>query len=258
MTLHRLPWQYGEQLRHAKLESVKEKFGFEQPVLDVGCGFGEFSGVFFDSMIEVGIDISHDDLLMAAQDKIYKNLYVRDARDMQFEDESFATAISISVLEHISEVEKVIAEVYRVLKSGGLFVFTLPTDDLYQCLLYPTILEKLGLKRVARNYFRIYNIAFKHLNIWPHSKWEQIVEDVGFELLYSKKIISKKVTQIFDFALLTAFPSQVGRLLIGNRLIWAPRAKKRLLRRFFGHMIDEEHSDGSNIIIVARKPAGQS
>jgi len=38
------------------------KIDLPPPTLDVGCGFGEFAGVFFDSMIEVGIDISLPDV----------------------------------------------------------------------------------------------------------------------------------------------------------------------------------------------------
>jgi len=78
-----------------ELKLVKELTKYQRPILDIGCGFGEFSGVFFTSTIEVGIDISPNDLLKAAQGKTYKNLYVEDARKLSFSNKTFYTVISI-------------------------------------------------------------------------------------------------------------------------------------------------------------------
>ena len=36
-----------------------------RPILDIGCGFGEFAQGFFDAKIDVGIDIAAKDLAMA-------------------------------------------------------------------------------------------------------------------------------------------------------------------------------------------------
>ena len=50
------------------LESVKLK----RPILDLGCGFGEFAGVFYESSIEVGVDNSHLDIEKAGNIGKYK------------------------------------------------------------------------------------------------------------------------------------------------------------------------------------------
>lgn len=236
-----------------ELRRIKRRFKYQRPILDVGCGFGEFAGVFFESMIEVGIDISPTDLLRAAQGKTYKNLYAEDARELSFAANSFATVISISVLEHIPGVEKAIQEIYRVLKPGGLFIATIPTDELYSCLLYPMLFEKLRLRGFAQWYFRLYNRVFKHINLWSQKKWLQLLKGAGFEVIHSEKIIPAKTTRIFDLFLITALPSQVGRWLFGNRLIWGLSWKKRLLRRIFEPLIQLKETGGSNIVIVAQK-----
>src|SRR3989344_2479741 len=87
---------------------------FKKPVLDVGCGFGEFAGVFFDTQIEMGIDISIDDLLKAEKGKKYKKLLAADARKMPFAKNTFSTVISVSVLEHIPHPQISIQEAFRV------------------------------------------------------------------------------------------------------------------------------------------------
>lgn len=61
-----------------------------------------------------------------------KNLKYRkeDVRDMQFSVNTFDRVISISVIEHIYPEEdgdlKALSEIYRVLKSGGEFLLTVP------------------------------------------------------------------------------------------------------------------------------------
>ncbi len=236
-----------------ELELVRKKFNCHRPVLDVGCGFGEFAGVFFNRAIEVGIDISPTDLLQAAQGKTYKNLFVEDARKLSFPNHKFATAISISVLEHIPQVELAIKEIYRVLKPKGYLIATIPTNKLYSCLFYPRLLEKIGLKRLGHWYYRLYNKSFKHVNLWPESKWKKIFQESKFKIVYSRQIISPLVTKIFDLFLITALPSQIGRWLFGNRVIWGLSWKKWLLTKIFSHLITQPTNAGSNIIIVLQK-----
>lgn len=236
------------------LQQAKRRTRYRQPILDLGCGFGEFSGVFFKSTIEVGIDISAVDLLRAAQGKKYRNLYAQDARHLSFPNHSFATIISISVLEHIPQVRQAISEAYRVLRPGGFFIVTLPTDKLYSCLFYPSLFERLGLSWLARIYYRLYNRAFKHINLWPQTRWAKLIRSAGFKLVYIQEIISPPATKIFDLFLITALPSQIGRWLFGNRFIWGLSWKKKLLSTIFGPFITTPSSTGSNIIIVAQKP----
>ena len=85
-----------------------------RPILDIGCGFGEFAQGFFDSKIDVGIDIAVKDLAMARRCGKYKKLILADARYLPFKDGSFPSIFSISTLEHITKPRKVIKEAYRV------------------------------------------------------------------------------------------------------------------------------------------------
>lgn len=238
-----------------ELARAKRQVKYQRPVLDLGCGFGEFAGVFYESTIEVGIDISPTDLVKAAKVKTYRNLYVEDARKLSFASGSFSTILSISVLEHIPKVEQAIKECYRVLKPKGLLVATLPTDRLYSMLFYVGFLEKVRLGFLARWYFRLYNKAFKHVNLWSQPRWERVLENAGFQIILSRQIMSPKVTRLFDLFLISALPSQMGRWLFGNRLIWGLKWKKQLLKKLFEPLISQVTTEGSNIILVAQKPS---
>lgn len=49
-----------------------------------------------------------------------------DLRALSFDDRSIDHVLSFDCLEHIADYRRAIAEIWRVLKPGGLFVFTVP------------------------------------------------------------------------------------------------------------------------------------
>jgi SAM-dependent methyltransferase len=51
-----------------------------------------------------------------------------DLTSLSFPDASFDAVLSFEVLEHVPEFPKAIAEVFRVLRSGGTFLFSTPFD----------------------------------------------------------------------------------------------------------------------------------
>ena len=52
---------------------------------------------------------------------------------LPYADRRFATVISNSVLEHIPQVDDVLAEIARVLQPGGRFIFCVPGDHFPSC-----------------------------------------------------------------------------------------------------------------------------
>lgn len=226
---------------------------FKRPVLDIGCGFGEFAGVFFESQVEVGIDISIDDLLRAEKRKKYKKLIVADARNLSFCNNSFSTVICVSVLEHINKPRLAIKEAYRVLRPGGIFIFTVPTLILNDCLFYPNIFSHLGLPKLASLYLKYYHRAFKHLNILPPQKWILMTKKNNFEIIVSKGTFSSRLIKIFDIFLLSALPSQIMRWLFGSRMVWGLPAKRILLDPLYKYILQDKKITLANILVLARK-----
>lgn len=242
--------------RAFEAQRIADAYGsmsFTRPVLDLGCGFGEFVGVFFDRQVEVGIDINLDDLLRAEKVNKYKKLIMADARNMPFPKNKFSTVISVSVLEHIPQPQLAIKEVLRVLKPGGLFILTVPTVELNDHLFYPETFRILGLEKLRSFYIRTYHKIFKHVNIFPADKWYALVQNAGFEVIHRQGTFSRNTTLIFDLALITALPSQIARWMVNNRWVWGLPLKQKFLDIIFNKLQKDSHLTNSNILIIARK-----
>jgi len=230
-----------------------EKYKLERPLLDLGCGFGEFSGVFFNSMIEVGVDISLKDVLLAAKGKKYKKVKCEDARAMSFKDNSFKSALSVSVLEHIPRVEGVLKEVYRVLKPGGRFLFTVPGVQFSRELMGYRWFKKLGFKRLAEGYQQAVNRVFKHYNLWTDKRWRKELEKVGFKVKECRGIVPIEVFRVWELGLPLALPSQIGKWLWGKRWVWRPGRLEKGLETGLRPILDQPGKRNTNWLFLAEK-----
>ena len=226
----------------------------KRPILDIGCGFGEFAGVFFNSQVEMGIDISWKELINAQKIHRYQKLTWADARELPFQTGYFNTVLSVSVLEHIDEVEKVLAEIYRVLKPKGKFIFTVNTNKINQMLFWPDVLERWNLTHWSRKYTGWYNHLFKHITLLNKSKWTELVEKSGFRIMEKREIISPEATKLFDLFILTSWPSQIFKWIFGRRWAWRPLWFRNYLVKKYGWIVVREEVEGSNLFIVAQKP----
>ncbi len=96
-------------------------------VLDVGCGEGQIARTVCSTGAgrAVGVDPAWAQLTVAAA-RAGGPTYVRAVADaLPFCAESFDAVVACLVFEHIREVDGAVAEVARVLRRGGRFVFFL-------------------------------------------------------------------------------------------------------------------------------------
>ncbi|MBZ0166274.1 MAG: class I SAM-dependent methyltransferase, partial [Candidatus Omnitrophica bacterium] len=92
-----------------------------------------------------------------------KQTFVGSATHMNMiADATYDTALCFSVLEHVHDPWKAVAEIRRVLKPGGTLILTVP--------------HLSRLHEIPHDYFR-----FTHYGLWA------MLEDHGFEILESEK-----------------------------------------------------------------------
>jgi SAM-dependent methyltransferase len=222
--------------------------------LDLGCGFGEFGRVFFDQPADVGLDIKRGDLRIAEKRGPYRHLVQADGGCLPFGDAVFASVLSVSVLEHIDKAQRAIPEVWRVLRPGGVFVFTTPSSEMGEMLFYSRLLTAVRLRPLGRWYGRLVDRFFHHVSLKSLEEWSAALEGAGFRLREARTTIPPKLTMVWDLTLPGAIPSQISRFLGRGRWVWRPPGVVWLWERLLGGLVEEDAHTGCNLFLVAEKP----
>jgi ubiquinone/menaquinone biosynthesis C-methylase UbiE len=101
-------------------------------VLDIGCGVGGSLVALSREGAECcGVDLSVSDLQLSSQrleaHGLEKNLVCGDGFCLPFGDAHFDIVICTEMLEHINQRERLVGEIARVLKVGGVVYLSFPS-----------------------------------------------------------------------------------------------------------------------------------
>jgi ubiquinone/menaquinone biosynthesis C-methylase UbiE len=159
-------------------------------ILDVGCG----PGVYTDDLLTrckefYGIDISEKMIKIARDKKLANaNFSVGNIESLQFENGFFDAAVCIGVLEYLSDIERGVKEIARVLKKNGVAIFTAPNGR--------SLLNQLDIfiRRVLRrcNKFIKINLGRSFMNydfepaLLDPKKMELLLNKHGFRIEETK------------------------------------------------------------------------
>jgi SAM-dependent methyltransferase len=107
-------------------ELLTHELAGESPCLEVGIGTGRMALPLFRAGVDMaGLDISEPmlgRLVANAGGRVPFPLVRADATALPFEDDSFGAALTSHVLHLISTWRDAVAEIVRVVRSGGLFL----------------------------------------------------------------------------------------------------------------------------------------
>jgi ubiquinone/menaquinone biosynthesis C-methylase UbiE len=98
-------------------------------VLEIGCGRGGFAGWLERQGADLlAADFSDEALRQARAHFAGSSIQwmVQDIQRLTLEDNSFDTVISCETVEHVPDPRRVIQELARVLRPGGILVLTCP------------------------------------------------------------------------------------------------------------------------------------
>ncbi len=171
-----------------------------RPILDLGCGDGDFARAAFRQPLDVGLDPSPSAIAEAARVGMHRELKVADSNAMPFADETFATVLSNSVLEHIPDIDATLCETHRVLKRGGTFVFTTPSNHFGEYLFFADTFRSLGLKNLSTRYENYFNRISHHYRTDSLETWTARLNQFGFRVKQSSSYFSRSASHVFDLA----------------------------------------------------------
>jgi ubiquinone/menaquinone biosynthesis C-methylase UbiE len=117
----------GKLVRQAEGELVDEMLapGPGERILDAGCGTGVFMLDFLRAGAEVvGLDVSAPMLRAAvAKTRRYRfSAVLGDMLSLPFRGDAFDKSVSVTALEFIADGRRVVGELFRVTRPGGLVV----------------------------------------------------------------------------------------------------------------------------------------
>ena len=103
-----------------------------QMLLDLGCGDGaNFPWLKPYTENLYGSDYNITRLIRAQKKNIAQEIVLADATDYAAKDNSFDVIFFNHVLEHISDDEKALSEVFRILKKGGICILGVPNEGAF-------------------------------------------------------------------------------------------------------------------------------
>lgn len=197
----KLQWT-GERLVTSVFEGLTvehlARYGFCLPmakgktVLDIACGEGYGSNLLASEAASVtGADVSSEAVDHAQA--TYKNNKLKfvtaDGANLPFADGSFDMVVSFETIEHLTEQEKMIAEIKRVLKPDGLLVVSTPNksfnpnSELENPFHHKELTEEEFIGLLKSSFANVTMFAQQNFHgsvIYPlHGPWENVREVTG-------------------------------------------------------------------------------
>ena len=253
--LHLRDLPYFRSLVRAVEARFYEQIELPRPVLDVGCGDGHFALVAFDQPLDVGIDPWAGPVHQAASRGGYRSVILGDGGRMPFPEHSFASAVSNSVLEHIPQVETVLAETSRVLLPGAPFVFCVPNHNFLPSLSVSNALDKMGLRPLGDAYRRFFNRISRHQHCDPPEVWQARLERAGFRLERWWHYFPPRAMHVVEWGHYLGLPSLVSHFLFRRWILVPTRWNLALTWRIVQPYFDADPicPDGVYSFYIARK-----
>ena len=178
--------------RRVETELLKQNWKkyFTGKILDLGCGGGEVAQeLFFNKGLsfvkpfvkpEWGLDNDKKMVSKAEKSGVYRQVIWGDAVKIELKDEVADLVFSNSVLEHINDIDRVLQEIKRVLKPGGLLIATMPSDQLGEYL------------DCGKGYSWWFNHKYHHYHLYNLEKWKELLRKAGLKLEKSYYYLDKQ------------------------------------------------------------------
>lgn len=139
--------------------------------LDIGCGIGRHLLILKNNDIQhfFGFDIVHKLVQIARDEFGLRNLFVANAIRIPIADDSVDRCLFYNTIEHCSEPEEVLRQIWRVLRNGGILYMDVPNY------------KSMG-DRIFRWGGKIIYGKTSHIQKFTKEKIENLIKKAGFKI----------------------------------------------------------------------------
>jgi ubiquinone/menaquinone biosynthesis C-methylase UbiE len=157
---------------------VEQSYQPNMKIADLGCGNCLWNK---KSIPVTGVDINEKMLQWANKEKYLSNYILTDnLAKTGLPSKSFDLVVMSEVLEHLLNIEDVLAEVHRILKDDGIFLITVPYDFFLGPFFILFNLNCLYMGFIKGS--RYHKFRCGHINHFTKKRLRNILQKNGFEL----------------------------------------------------------------------------
>jgi ubiquinone/menaquinone biosynthesis C-methylase UbiE len=166
---------------HRKKKIIKMLYPQKSDIIcDLGCGDGNLSRDIVKKAKKIyGADISPTRVKKARKNGI--DAVCADVCSTPFKSNYFDKVICSEVIEHVIEPRKLLQEINRVLKRGGIAALTVPFNQKIEKTLLDVPkedLEQMDYEEIKRKY----HVTEDHLNSFSEEEFIKLLEEEKFTI----------------------------------------------------------------------------
>lgn len=142
-------------------------------VLDLGCGDGRLTGHLRGRHI-VAADVSEVALARARKRLTGSDIELVELTPgaaFPFDDGAFDLVLCAETVEHVVDLEPLLAEARRILRPGGEIAVTTPAHG-----------RRTGLSLLLRGFERTFDPLSPHVRFFARDSLQSVLEEAGFDV----------------------------------------------------------------------------
>lgn len=247
-------WEHAGYRRHR----------LQGPVLDIGCGDGQVFRLLWPDLAEVvGVDMDASAVELARRSGVYREAHqvAADQMDRVIPAGAFASAFANCSLEHMDDLPRVMANIHRALRPGGLFLFSVVTEKWLQWTTLGQIVDLCGDPIRAADINRQHRDYHHLVNGLTVEGWTEHLRTVGFDVVEHMPIVPEVTARlVIFFDQLWHVPNSQSPTGEVGGMIHPVIAQLPNFPVAFRHVVEgmlrmeREPAVGAGAIFVARKP----
>lgn len=136
-------------------------------VLEIGCGTGGFAESLQAELGAQVLATDQSEAMVAAAAQRGLEVQVVAATDLPYEDAQFDAVVAMWMLYHVTDLDRTLAEIRRVLKSGGVLVAVTNGVEHLADLLVAAGLERVRTQFMTENGEEILRRHFDEVEMTP-------------------------------------------------------------------------------------------